>query len=133
MVGRVAAVGTLVAVLLLLAGLAACGGSAKARPEDALQDTVAKLGKGRVACDDNSACTVIVPTPLHSNYEGFLLSVPVFEHLANDPDLAGVKRVTLTLNDDRSGQIFSITCAATDLKGDPTPTSLHEQCHSIYL
>jgi hypothetical protein len=123
------------AVALLLAALTGCGGSAEAgpAPEDALRTAVGKLGKGRVDCDDKNTCTVIVPAPLHSNYEGFLLSVPVFDQLASNPDLAAVKRVTLTLNDNRSGQVFSITCAASDLRGPTTPTSLHKQCHSIYL
>lgn len=123
------------ALALLFVALAGCGGSGKsaAAPEDTLRTTVGKLGKGRVNCDAKNTCTVIVPTPLHSNYEGFLLSVPVFDQLANDPDLDAVKRVTLTLNDNRSGQVFSITCAASDLKGATTPTSLQKQCHSIYL
>ena len=123
------------AVALLLAALTGCGGSGKSgpAPEDALRTAVGRLGKGRVACDAKNTCSVIVPTPLHSNYEGFLLSVPVFEQLASDPDLSTVKRVTLTLNDNRSGQVFSITCASGDLKGAPTPTSLQKQCHSIYL
>ncbi len=122
-------------VALLLAALAGCGGSGKPvpPPADTLRTAVGRLGKGRVDCDVKSTCIVIVPTPLHSNYEGFLLSVPVFDQLANDPHLAGVKRVTLTLNDNRSGQVFSITCAASDLKGATTPTSLQKQCHSIYL
>ena len=123
------------AVALLLASLAGCGGSGKSAPapEDTLRTAVGRLGRGRVNCDVKKTCTVIVPTPLHSNYEGFLLSVPVFDQLANDPDLAPVKRVTLTLNDNHSGQVFSITCAASDLKGATTPTSLQKQCHSIYL
>jgi|1186.fasta_scaffold07433_3 hypothetical protein len=123
------------ALALLLAALSSCGGSGKAAPapEDTLRSAVGKLGKGRVDCDDKNTCTVIVPTPLHSNYEGFLLAVPVFDQLENDSALAAVKRVTLTLNDNRSGQVFSITCAASDLKGPTTPTSLHRQCHSIYL
>ena len=123
------------ALALLFVALAGCGGSGKSAPapEDTLRTTVGKLGKGRVNCDAKNTCTVIVPTPLHSNYEGFLLSVPVFDQLANDPDLDAVKRVTLTLNDNRSGQVFSITCAASDLKGAATPTSLQKQCHSIYL
>jgi hypothetical protein len=120
------------AVLLLVAALAGCGGS-RTPPEDVLRDAVVKLGKGRVHCDAKEACSVIVPTPLHSNYEGFLLSVPLFERYARDPDLAAVKRVTLTLNDNRSGQVFSITCAAGDLSGTPTPATLHDRCHSIYL
>jgi hypothetical protein len=123
------------AVLLIVAGLAGCGGSGTSppAPEDTLRAATGRLGKGRVVCDDTNTCTVIVPTPLHSNYEGFLLSVPIFDQLANDPDLGAVKRVTLTLNDNRSGQVFSITCAANDLKGATTPTSLQKQCHSIYL
>lgn len=123
------------AVALLLAALTGCGGSGKGAtaPEDVLRGVVGRLGKGRVHCDAGNTCSVIVPTPLHSNYEGFLLSVPVFDHLANDPQLAALKRVTLTLNDNRSGQVFSITCAASDLKGAATPASLEKQCHSIYL
>jgi hypothetical protein len=123
------------AVALLLAALSACGGSGKRAPapEAVLRHAVGRLGKGRATCDAKHVCTVIVPTPLHSNFEGFLLSVPVFDQFANDPDLAAVTRVTLTFNDDRSGQVFSITCAATDLKGPTTPASLHRQCHSIYL
>ncbi len=123
------------ALALLFVTLAGCGGSGKSAPapEATLRTAVGRLGKGRVNCDAKNTCTVIVPTPLHSNYEGFLLSVPVFDQLANDPDLDAVKRVTLTLNDNRSGQVFSITCAASDLKGDTTPTSLQKQCHSIYL
>lgn len=120
-------------VVVLLVCLAACGGSGKDAPEDVLTAAAGKLGKGRVSCDAKSTCTVIVPTPLHSNYEGFLLSVPVFEQFAKDPDLSGVKRVTLTLNDNRSGQVFSITCAASDVTGETTPTSLQKRCHSIYL
>ena len=122
-----------VAVLVLLLCLAGCGGSAKDAPVDVLRVAVGKLGKARVTCDLKNTCTAIVPTPLHSNYEGFLLSVPVFEQFATDPDLSGVKRVTLTLNDNRSGQVFSITCASSDLTGDTTPTSLQKRCHSIYL
>ncbi len=123
------------AVALLLTVIAGCGGSGRStpRPEDTLRAAVGRLGKGRVDCDVKNTCSVIVPTPLHSNFEGFLLSVPVFDELANDPDLAAVKRVTLTLNDNRSGQVFSITCAASDLKGETTPISLQKHCHSIYL
>jgi hypothetical protein len=122
-------------VALMLAVLGGCGGSGRSTPapEDTLRTAVGRLGKGRVACDVKNTCSVIVPTPLHSNFEGFLLSVPVFDKLATDPDLATVKRVTLTLNDNRSGQVFSITCAASDLKGATTPASLQKQCHSIYL
>ena len=104
---------------------------AGARGHAAHRRREARQGARQLRCQ--KTCTVIVPTPLHSNYEGFLLSVPVFDQLANDPDLAPVKRVTLTLNDNHSGQVFSITCAASDLKGATTPTSLQKQCHSIYL
>ena len=121
------------AVLACLMGVAACGGSSHGDTrEQALRARLAQIGKARISCKDDQ-CTVIVASPLHSNYEGFLLSVPVFVGLTEDRALADVKRVTLTLNDDASGQVFSITCAAGDLHGAPTPASLQRQCHSIYL
>ena len=125
----------LVAVVLLVAGLAGCGGSGKraAAPEDVLRTAVGRLGKGRVSCDLKSACTVIVPTPLHSNYEGFLLAMPLFDLATSDPNLAGVSRLTLTMNDDKSGQVFSISCATKDLKRPLTTDGLRSRCHSIYL
>jgi hypothetical protein len=122
------------AVLLLVAFLAGCGGSTDKRRqrEEALRTSIGQLAKGRITCDATT-CSVIAPTPLHSNYEGFLLAVPVFEQLVQNPDLADVKRVTLTLNDDASGQVFSITCAAGDLAEPMTPMSLNTKCHSISL
>jgi hypothetical protein len=123
-----------VAVVVLIACLAGCGGSTDAlqKHEDALRHGISQLGKGRITCR-KTTCSVIVGTPLHSNYEGFLLSVPVFQRFADDPDLADLKRVTLTLNDKASGQVFSITCAASDVDPTTTPTSLQKRCHSIYL
>jgi hypothetical protein len=125
---------TAAVALLVVACLAGCGGASDSpqKRADALQHGIGRLGKARITCN-KTTCTVIVPTPLHSNYEGFLLSVPVFQRVIDDPALAHVKRVTLTLNDNASGQVFSITCAAGDLVAPMTPAALSKQCHSIYL
>ena len=119
---------------LALVVVSACGGGAHhaVSPERALRAGIGVLGSPRITCSGGE-CTVIVKSPLHSNYEGFLLAVPFFDHATTDPNLAAVRRITLTMNDDRSGQVFSISCATRDLARPLTTDALRAKCHSIYL
>jgi hypothetical protein len=125
------------AVVLAAAAFALLSSCGSQKENDARsQEAALKRGLGLldgadVRCDADE-CTVIAPFRLSTSYTALLVVAPVVERTVSDPDLDGVETINVTLDDARSGQVYSLRCETAKLGEAPSVTTLQKSCHSIF-
>jgi hypothetical protein len=132
--GRARRVVLAASVGVALGLLAGCGSTRadelRAR-EEALRGGLGLLREADVRCREDE-CSVTATSSLHGDYLAFLVAVPIVETVVSNPRLDDVVRISLTLQDPPSGQVFSLTCQTSGLTRPVTTASLRAGCHSIY-